>query len=236
VDDRELARRASVNFGEMLATVGRWGVGPGAVLRRPDAVGAHIAALGDNPWFDAVVVPQGAHPPPDDPGLPFCMWTFADHAEGRVEDPSIATPCMGIDLGDARRPTADRAPVDVVVPAPDAVGAMNDRAYGSGPAFGPLAARLRGGRVRTHGLEVDGRLACVAMTLRLGDDLGIHYVATESDRRRQGLATLLLTEVMGRARDDGASTATLQASPDGLPVYVRMGFRRVGLLHGLVRP
>jgi len=70
----------------------------------------------------------------------------------------------------------------------------------------------------------------------LGDDLGIHYVATDADHRRRGLATLLLTEVMDRARAEGMRTATLQASPDGLPVYRRMGFRVVGVLHGFVRP
>jgi len=112
---------------------------------------------------------------------------------------------------------------------------MNDRAYDSGPAFGPLAARLADDRVRTHGLEADGRLACVAMTLTLGDDLGIHYVATEVGHRRRGLATMLLTAVMDRARSDGFRTATLQASPDGLPVYRRMGFREVGVLHAYVR-
>ena len=41
---------------------------------------------------------------------------------------------------------------------------------------------------------------------------------------------------MDRARAEGMRTATLQASPDGLPVYRRMGFRVVGVLHGFVRP
>jgi len=211
-------------------------VGADAVVRCPDAVGAHVASLEDNPWFDAVVVPADAPPPADDPGLPSCVWTFADHGQGRVEDASIATPYTGIALEDAPRPSAGRDPVDVVAPPLDVVAAVNDRAHGSGPAFGPLAARLRDDRVRTHGLEVDGRLVCVAMTRRPGDDLGIHFVATDADHRRTGLATLLPTEVMDLARADGSSTATLQASPDGMPVSVRMGCRQVGLLHGLIRP
>jgi GNAT superfamily N-acetyltransferase len=137
------------------------------------------------------------------------------------------------DSGLARRSAGGT--VEVTTPPVALVGAINDRAYGSGPTFGPLAARLADERVRTHGLGVDGRTVCVAVTLMLGDDLGIHYVATEADHRRRGLATLLLTEVMDRARSDGVRTATLQASPDGRPVYRRMGLRKVGVLHGFVR-
>jgi len=235
VDDSELAGRSAANFGEMLATVARCGAGPSAVVRRTDAVGASLAALAGNPWFDAAVVPAGAVPPADDPQLPSCLWTFADRVGGRVEDPAIATPAMGLELDEAPRPPSGRT-VEVLSPSCALVGAMNDRSYGSEPALGPLAARLDDDRIRTHGLAVDGRPVCVAMTLALDDDLGIHYVATEADHRRRGLATLLLTEVMDRARADGMRTATLQASPDGRPVYRHMGFREVGVLHGFVRP
>ena len=74
------------------------------------------------------------------------------------------------------------------------------------------------------------------MTLTFDGDLGIHYVATEADHRRHGLATRLLATVIARGRSDGMRTTTLQASPDGLPLYRRMGFREVGLLRGFVRP
>ena len=102
--------------------------------------------------------------------------------------------------------------------------------------FGPLAARIADDRVATVGVRSDGRFVCVAVTLTLGDDLGIHYVATESTHRRRGLATALLSTVLDRAAADGMRTATLQASPDGRPVYLRMGFRPVGLLRAHVRP
>lgn len=235
MDDSELAIRSARNFGEMLATVGRCGGARASEVRRPDAVCAVIGSLGDNPWFNAVVVPSDAAPPVDDPLPPYCVWTYADLVAGRVEDPAIATPCMGLDLGDGF-PPPDGVPVKVVAPPLDLVGAMNDCAYDSPPAFGPLAAHLDDRRVRTHGLEVDGHLACLATTLALGDDLGIHYVATDGEHRRRGLATRLLTEVLSRAPGAGFRTATLQASPDGLPVYRRMGFRQVGVLHGFVRP
>jgi GNAT superfamily N-acetyltransferase len=234
VEDGELARRSVASFGEMLATVGRCGVGPAAEVRRPDAVGATIGALGANPWLNAAVVPSDAEPPTDDPQLPYCLWTLRRQVRGRVEDRGIATPCMGLLLDDAPRPD-DGGSADITSPTFGEVGAINDRAYGSGPALGPLAARLDDDRLRSHGLHVSGRLVCVAITLVLGDDLGIHYVATEADHRRQGLATRLLTGLLDRAGADGMRTATLQASPDGRPVYRRMGFREVDLLHGFVR-
>jgi GNAT superfamily N-acetyltransferase len=203
--------------------------------------------------LDAVVVPPGAVPPPDDPRLPLCVWTFADQVEGRVEYPEIAMPCMGLDLagavdladavggvgavGGADAVGGVDAAVDMVSPTLAEVGAANDRAYGiAAPLFEPIAGRLRDERISTHGLVVDDQLACVAMTLTLGDDLGLHYVATEAPYRRRGLATRLLTAVMQRGREEGLRTATLQASPDGLPVYRRMNFREVGLLRAFVRP
>jgi GNAT superfamily N-acetyltransferase len=234
MDDLEFARLSAASFGEMLATVARWGAGPESVIRCPDLVGGRMGTAAPSPWLDAVVVALGAVPPPDDPRLPSCIWTFADRVEGRVEHPEIAMPCMGLDL--AMFSGAFDGQVTVVSPTPAEVGAANDRAYGVAPLFGPIASRLCDDRIATHGLVVDDRIACVAMTLSLGDDLGIHYVATEAAYRRRGLATRLLTVVLQRGRDDGMRTATLQASPDGLPVYRKMDFREVGLLRAFVRP
>ena len=116
IDDDELARRSVASFGEMLAVVGRWGVGPGAAVRRHDAIGARIPDLGANPWFNAVVVPYDVPPPGDDGSLPYCVWTVADRVGDRPEDPSIALPCMGLDLA-GHRPAIRSEPMTVDVPA-----------------------------------------------------------------------------------------------------------------------
>ena len=102
--------------------------------------------------------------------------------------------------------------------------------------FGPLVGSLRDDRVRTHGLAEGGSFACVALTLEVGDDVSIQYVATEEAHRRRGLASRLLLAVLADARGRGILSATLQASPDGLSVYERLGFRRVATLRGYLRP
>ena len=230
--DVELAQRSVRGFGEMLALLARWGVGPDAEVRRPDAVGGRIAAAADNPWFDGAVVPVGVTPPADDPLLPGCLWAVADAAAGRVEDPGIATPCLGLDLADLA--AGDTAAVEV--PSLAVVGDLNERAYGQAGVFTPLVSAVRDDRVRALGLRDGGAFVCVALTLTLGDDLNVQYVATEASHRRQGLASRLLRSVLTAGRESGMRTATLQASPDGLGVYERLGFRRVATLRGFRRP
>ncbi len=234
IDDAELARRSILGFGEMVAALGRWGVGADAEIRRPDALGARVVAAADNPWMDAAVVPPGVAPPADDPGLPHCLWTLADPVPGRAEMPAIATPCLGVALGDPALDLDGGAP-DVESPSLAVIGEVNERAYGQYGVFGPLVRALRDDRVRTHGLRVDGAFVCVALTLAVGDDLSIQYVATEASHRRRGLAGRLLIAIMSAARDAGMRTATLQASPDGLSVYDRLGFRRVAIMRGYFR-
>jgi ribosomal protein S18 acetylase RimI-like enzyme len=234
MDDAELARSSILGFGEMIATLGRWGAGPEAEVRRPDALGARIDAAADNHWFDAAVVPLGAVPPVDDPGLPHCLWSVADAVPGRIEETEIATPCMGVALGDPA-PKFDGEP-DLEAPSLAVLGEVNDRANDETESLGPLVRALRDPRVRTHGLRDHGAFVCVALTLTVGDDVSIQYVATEAGHRRRGLASRLLLAVMVAAREEGRRSATLQASPDGLSVYQRLGFRRVATLRAYVRP
>ncbi len=234
IDDWELARRSVEGFGEMVAVLGRDGVGPGAMIRLPNALGARIPSATDNPWFDAVIVPVDARPPADGPDLPSCLWTVADQVPGRIEVPGIATPCMGVSLDDPRLDLAGGAPNVESVPL-EVIGDLNERAYGQVGMFGPLVSAVRDDRVRTHGLRDAGRFVSVALTLEIGDDVGVHYVATEESQRRRGLASRLVLAVLAAARARGSRTATLQASPDGLPVWTKLGFRTVASLRGYLR-
>jgi GNAT superfamily N-acetyltransferase len=234
IDDVELARRSVTSFGELIATVGRWGVGEAAVIRRPDAVGARIGMALESPWLDAAVVPFDAAPPAEVPWIPTCLWTVADSVRGRKEKAKIAMPCMGVQLANLGALAAPSVQVDT--PSLALLGELNDRAYGQAALLCPLLSGLRDDRVQTHGLRDGDSFVCVALTLTIGDDIGIHYVATETSHRRRGLASQLLLAIMARARLSGLRTATLQASPDGLPVYQKLGFRQVSTLRAFLRP
>jgi ribosomal protein S18 acetylase RimI-like enzyme len=209
MDDADLAARSIAGFGAMLDLL--------------DARGSGY------PWIDATVGDADADV--------HTVWSTAPAVPGRVEDPSIAMPVLGLELEGAALDGGERDPE---APSLDVVGALNDRAYDQGdvlrPRFAASALAAAPG-LATHGIRVDGTWACVLLTLRVGDDVAVHYVATDAAFRRRGLASRLIRAALTQARDDGgARTATLQASPDGLSVYERLGFRRVGLLRAFQRP
>jgi ribosomal protein S18 acetylase RimI-like enzyme len=143
-------------------------------------------------------------------------------------------PLMGLALDDLVTPAGD--PLAIESPPLEVVGAVNEHAYDDFGIFGPLVSGLRDERVTTYGVVKEGQFVCVALTLRIGDDVGIHYVATEQAKRGRGLASRLLGAIMVSARNEGLASATLQASADGLSVYRRLGFRQVGTLRAFMRP
>jgi ribosomal protein S18 acetylase RimI-like enzyme len=216
-----LAQDSIIGFAEMLACLGRTGVGGATEVRAGGLVGARVPWAVDNHWIDAAVA--GADAELADP--PHCVWS-TEIPQGRRELAEIAMPCMGLLLADWRPPDAE--PVET--PPLALVGELNDRAYGQQDRLGPLIAAIVDPRVRTHGLRVDGEWAGVALTLRVGDDVSVQYVATDPRYRRRGLAARVVGAALTTAREDGARTATLQASPDGRGVYERLGFRTVATL------
>lgn len=226
-----IAQSAVIGFGEMLAILGRDAAG-GTAVRTADALGARLPAVA-NPWFDAVIVPPGAAPPADRADLPLCVWSADAAVPGRVAAPDLVMPCMVIDLGD--RLPVDPAPPLVEAPPATVLGAINDTAYGEPSGLAALAPQIADPRIALHGVRVGADFACVALTLTLGDNLCLHYVATAAAHRRQGLAGRLVTALLHDARARGLRIATLQASSDGLPVYARLGFRTVATLQGYLR-
>jgi ribosomal protein S18 acetylase RimI-like enzyme len=217
----QLAQSATSGFAETLACLGRTGVGGASEVRTRGLIGARVPWATDNHWVDAAVADEGAEL--TDP--PHCVWSIGVPA-GRREIPEIAMPCMGLVLVDWRPPSE----VGLDTPTLALVGELNDRAYGQQDRLAPLIGSIDDDRVRTHGARVHGEWACVALTLRLDEDVSVQYVATEARFRRRGLAARVIGDALADARADGMQTATLQASPDGYGVYERLGFRVVTTL------
>ena len=223
----DLAQRSIDGFAETLACLGRTGVGGAEEHRTPGVVGARVPWATDNHWIDAAVADAGARLA--DP--PHCVWSTVV-PDGRSELPEIAMPCMGLVLADWQAPST--TPLET--PPLTVAGELNDRAYGQRDRLGPLISAIDDARARAHGLRVDDEWACVALTLRVDDDVSVQYVATEARFRRRGLAARVVAGALEQARRDGVRTATLQASPDGRGVYERLGFRTVATLRASVAP
>ncbi|GMH37986.1 hypothetical protein BSKO_05870 [Bryopsis sp. KO-2023] len=233
IDDAELARRSDANFGELMAVMGET-VGPEGVVRWPNAIGSRIDTGTCADFFSSVVVPSGVAPPVEDPGSHY-VWTDADAVAGRVVDTEFPEiPTMGVRLDD---PTLnlDGAAKSVEEPSLEKVAEINEQAYGQ-TGFTQILTGVKDPRLRAHGLRDVEEFACVALTFSLGDDLGVHFVATDKNYRRRGLASSLVKRLLADGRRRGMRSATLQASPDGLPVWTRLGFRQVGVARPYIRP
>ncbi|GMH41539.1 hypothetical protein BSKO_09449 [Bryopsis sp. KO-2023] len=237
IDDVELARRSMDTLGEFLALVGE-GVAPKSVVRRPDAVGARFDDRLCPNFFNSVVVPSGAQPPVKDPGSHY-VWTYADAVAGRVLDTDMVLLAMGVRLDDPAL-NLDGAATNVEELSLERISTINQRVYSA--SFPPVARgiyfllSIKDPRVRVYGLRVDEEVVCVTMTVSVGDELGIEFVATEEKYRRRGLATSLLKWILANGQKEGMRTATLQATSDGRPVYERVGFREVATVRAYVRP
>ena len=66
-------------------------------------------------------------------------------------------------------------------------------------------------------------------TLWIADGVGgILNVGTLEEARGRGIGYAVTLALLVRARELGATNAALHASPQGFPIYLRMGFRHEG--------
>jgi len=63
-----------------------------------------------------------------------------------------------------------------------------------------------------------------------GKTLGVHALGIDPDQRKQGYATEIMHHVLNKGIDQGASTATLQASEMAKNMYLKMGFSHAFLM------
>jgi GNAT superfamily N-acetyltransferase len=146
---------------------------------------------------------------------------------GHVMD--AAPRAMAMELAEL---TAEAAAPEGVEPGPvePAVAAeLNDRAYGY-DENGFRAALAGETAIRWHGAHADGEPVCCVGTIEIDDDCCITGVATPPEHRGRGIASWLMRRALAAARDRGSSTASLQATKAGAPIYERLGFVDLGFI------
>jgi GNAT superfamily N-acetyltransferase len=112
---------------------------------------------------------------------------------------------------------------------PGVAAELNDRAYGLGEDG--FRAGLRGETaIRWHGAYLGTEPAGCVGTIEVGDDCCVTGVATPPELQRRGIAGWLLWQALAQAREQGAATASLQASKAGAPAYERLGFADFGCI------
>jgi ribosomal protein S18 acetylase RimI-like enzyme len=77
---------------------------------------------------------------------------------------------------------------------------------------------------------VDDEPAATALTLFSEGAAGVYWVATLPASRGRGLGEVCTALATNAGFERGAPVVTLQASPMGLPIYTRMGYRACGQL------
>jgi ribosomal protein S18 acetylase RimI-like enzyme len=75
--------------------------------------------------------------------------------------------------------------------------------------------------------DLDGRPAAIAMTIVSHGVAGIYWVGTSDEARGRGLGWTVTATAVNAGFDMGAEIASLQASPMGENLYLRMGFETI---------
>ncbi|MFN8623293.1 MAG: GNAT family N-acetyltransferase [Chloroflexota bacterium] len=129
-------------------------------------------------------------------------------------------------------------------PVTDPAG-LEDFIRAMGPSYGLSVAATRivvapglldRPDVRLVAGRVDGEPVAVGMGIRTGPVVGVYFIGTVPSARRRGYGEAITVRVVSDAAALGCDTAVLQASPSGLGVYQRLGYRAVTTYMGWVPP
>ncbi len=243
MDDSTLYERMHANLREFCRLTG--GASPGArVVELPGVTASIVPVTPDRSLMNSVVYDSGADLErvlPELAGIYIAAgiraWTvwvhpgderaaavLADAGHRMDADPVVM--CTELGAFDLPRP----GDLDLVEePTVDMFMELNDRAYGlDPPAFVTGIRELPG--VVFHVACLDGEpVACAGGHDHEGDCC-ITFVATLPEARGRGLAQRLMILVLREATDRGCTTASLQATKMGYPLYAKLGFRDLGPL------
>ncbi len=168
---------------------------------------------------------------------------------GEDEDLRVACGAAGLEpFGDPvpqmirHGPLEAAAPVDGVVlrPVVDAQGVqdfitVNAEAYGTygmpadvlADLFDQPAVLLEDPAAHIVVATREGRPIATAMMFESDGVAGLQWVGTVPGARTGGLGALVTVAVTNLAFERGASSCTLQASPMGAPLYLRLGYETI---------
>lgn len=126
-----------------------------------------------------------------------------------------------------------RLDLDVVLePTWATLAEVNDAAYGvpAERSFVPALGGFRRDDALAWIARVDGRPVASLATHVHDGDCGVTFVAVRPEAQGRGLAAELMRRALAAARDDGATTTSLEATARGEPVYAALGYRPLGHL------
>lgn len=244
LEEQELRRRAIEGVREEVVAFG--GAAPGSQLVRHEGLVASVApsapqrSLFNSVYYedpralaaqlDALAAAYDAH------GVrAWTVWVPDEDRQsarllagrGHSLDASPRAMAMGLEGFDAE-PAAPEGvvagPIDVA-----SCAALNDLAYGYGED-GFRGALTEETALRWHGAFAGGEpVGCVG-AIDVGEDCCITGVATPPSHQGRGIASWLLCRAVAEARERGLTSASLQATRAGAPLYERLGFRDLGFI------
>jgi GNAT superfamily N-acetyltransferase len=158
-------------------------------------------------------------------------------ARGAVVDRE-ELPGMALDLARLAQ-TARPAPRELRIEPVASAAALDDFAVAFGAAyhFPPAALESVVAAIAAYGLDGDvrhfvgyaaRRPVCAASIVVRDGVGGLYDVATVAAARGRGYGAAVSAHALRAAGDAGAHGAILHASPEGMPIYERLGFEVVG--------
>lgn len=156
-----------------------------------------------------------------------------DFLYGRGYDRSQTLAAMTLDL--TQLPVRRRVKPPYLIQAVEmaTIAQLNGAAHDAPGILHALTRLPRGEHVRTYGVshlaEVMSALLTIDVPSADGEaDCTIGFVATLPERQRQGYAKRAMIAALLDARHRGCRTAVLQATPEGVQLYRKLGFQDAG--------
>jgi ribosomal protein S18 acetylase RimI-like enzyme len=239
MDEGVLRRRLWDGFAQLQTLLGGRAV-PGSVVETGGLIASVVPGAPDSPTLNAAVAVEPERAPEHLAELHerygeskvrrWGLWldggaTSAAQALMKAGmTVTTASPGMGARLDELEIEQTPPVPADLAT-----VGRVNDLAYGNFDSrLERTLAPLPNGILAAYRVDLpDGQAAAVATTLHHDGDCGVSFVATIPRARRRGFATLVMRQALTRAREQGCTTTTLQATEVGERLYANLGYRRL---------